>query len=156
LNVRQQRFVDLFLSGIPAGRAYEQAGYSVSRGTADTSAARLLRNVHVSNAISKAREDLERSSQVSRQDLVAYLEAVLMTPVGALNAASPLVQEATLDTRGDANLLSVKMLPKLEAAKLLCKIQGWDSPEPEKHTVDSRVAQIIRLVRTRSALNTNP
>jgi hypothetical protein len=51
LNARQRRFVELLAGGMAAGRAYEQAGYSVAGDKADQSASRMLRNDKVSAAL---------------------------------------------------------------------------------------------------------
>jgi hypothetical protein len=147
LNIRQQRFVDIFLTGVPAGRAYELAGYNVSRDAADTSAARLLRNAQVSRAIRAARRDLMEVHRMDRNSLISYLEAVLLTPTAHLDTTSPLVQEAKVEAYGDSQIIAIKMVSKIEAAKLLCKIMGWIGTEPQPEQLSTRVSEIIRLVR---------
>lgn len=60
LNPRQQRFVELYLSGLPASQAYRQAGYSVRTArSAESAAERLLRNVEVQAAVDRAAERQE-------------------------------------------------------------------------------------------------
>ena len=51
LSIQQKRFADGVLSGLPAGRAYEAAGYASSGENADSCASKLLRNPKVSEYI---------------------------------------------------------------------------------------------------------
>jgi hypothetical protein len=53
LNPRQRRFVELVATGMAAGRAYEQAGYSARGDKADQSASRLSRNAKVCEALAE-------------------------------------------------------------------------------------------------------
>ena len=76
MNPRQLKFAKLYLSGIPAGRAYEQAGYNTTTGgSADVCGFKLLRNTKVGDYIttmSKKTEAktiktiLERKEMLSR------------------------------------------------------------------------------------------
>ena len=59
LNPRQQRFVELYLSGLPASQAYRQAGYTATGNAAEVNAARLLRNAQVAAEIGRAAERQE-------------------------------------------------------------------------------------------------
>jgi phage terminase small subunit len=75
MNPRQTKFAKLYLSGIPAGRAYEQAGYEMTGDAADMAGSRLIRNDKVRDYIttmSKKTEAktvktvLERKEMLSR------------------------------------------------------------------------------------------
>ena len=75
MNPRQAKFAKLYLSGIPAGRAYEQAGYASKGDTADVCGCQLLRSPKVSayiTTMSKKTEAktvktvLERKEMLSR------------------------------------------------------------------------------------------
>ena len=65
LSTQQKRFADGVLSGLPAGRAYEQAGYASSGDTADSAGSRLLRNVKVSEYIENCESKATKSTILS-------------------------------------------------------------------------------------------
>lgn len=78
LNPRQQRFVELYTSGMPAGRAYEEAGYASRGGTADADASKMVRNPKVSRAIQKGREENRQLTSLSSQEKMAILARIAM------------------------------------------------------------------------------
>ncbi len=149
LSIRQSKFVDLVLRGIPHGTAYEEAGYKARGDVADTCAARLLRNARVSKAIREARKELALASAMSREQMIAYLNSIMMTPIGHLTPDSPLIQKMTTSSVGQTNYVSIEMVSKIEAVKLLCKIMGWTSNERISEPVSTKVSQIIHLIRRR-------
>jgi len=60
MNTRQKKFCKLYLQGIPAGRAYEQAGYGSSGDYADQAASRMLSsNIKVKNYIQSMNKKAE-------------------------------------------------------------------------------------------------
>jgi hypothetical protein len=59
LNPRQQRFVELYLSGLTAEESYRRAGYTASPSAARRNASRLLTNADVRAAIDRAAERQE-------------------------------------------------------------------------------------------------
>ncbi len=62
MNPRQRKFVKLWLTGMPAGRAYEKAGYEVKGSTADVCGSQLLKNPKVKAHINKMNEKAEKST----------------------------------------------------------------------------------------------
>ncbi|SHI59654.1 Terminase small subunit [Rubritalea squalenifaciens DSM 18772] len=69
VNVRQARFVELYLSGMAAGRAYEEAGYE-SRGEAAVSAAsKLLKQEKVMEHLQRLRREQEKDGYLTRQEI---------------------------------------------------------------------------------------
>lgn len=67
LNDRQRRFAELVVSGRPAGRAYEEAGYDARGNVADSAAERLLRNVGVQAYLVELRAPQRAAAVLSRQ-----------------------------------------------------------------------------------------
>ena len=65
LSTQQKRFADGVLSGLPAGRAYEQAGYSQTGAAADVGASRLIRNDKVSEYIESCESKATKSTILS-------------------------------------------------------------------------------------------
>jgi phage terminase small subunit len=78
LNPRQQKFVEFYVSGIPAGRSYERAGYSPKGNAADAEASRLIRNPKVFDAIQREREDSRRNAALSRDCKLSILSEIAL------------------------------------------------------------------------------
>lgn len=78
VNQRQKKFADLYLQGLPAGRAYEQAGYGSTGDAADVSASQLLRNPKVKDYINKMNEKTDKSTILSiteRKEMLSRIAA---------------------------------------------------------------------------------
>ena len=82
MNPRQKKFVKLWMSGIPAGRAYEQAGYDTRGDVADVSASQLLRNPKVKEYIDKMNEKTEKSTILSITERKELLTRIAMANEG--------------------------------------------------------------------------
>ena len=65
LSPKQRKFCDLFLDGMPAGRAYEFAGYKARGDDADCCAAKLQGNAKVKDYITSMNEKTESSTVMS-------------------------------------------------------------------------------------------
>lgn len=77
LNLRQQRFVDLVCAGVPAGRAYEQAGYTSRGNAAEVGASKLVRNAKVARALEAEREASRERSDLKRGEKLAILADIV-------------------------------------------------------------------------------
>jgi hypothetical protein len=139
-----RRLCELIVSGVPAGRAYERAGYSARGAVADQNASETLRIPKVARYLQSLREAATNKAAMERDDLVQYLVNVLKTPVGVIDANHELCQEWSMD---DAGALRVKMPSKLAAAKQLADIMGWNKPQEVKVDLSDKLAEIIRRVR---------
>jgi hypothetical protein len=126
MNIRQERFAELVASRVPAMRAYSEAGYSNRGKNAEANAARLIEFDGVKERIQAIRAETAAKLALKREDLARHLWAVVMTPIGELDANSPLVQEFATDKEGRKR---VKMQDKLGSARLLCEMMGWKEPE---------------------------
>lgn len=82
MNPRQRKFVKLWLGGMPAGRAYEKAGYNQSGDNADISASQLLRNPKVKEYIDKMNEKTEKSTILSITERKELLTRIAMANEG--------------------------------------------------------------------------
>ena len=156
MNIRQERFAELVAGGMAGGPAYIEAGYKVPPPLAKANACRLLTNANVTARIEELRAIASEKSEFKRADLVRFLVSVLQTPVSDIDANSPLAQEITTDTIGEATIRNrVKMMGKIEAARLLVDIMGWR--EPEQVVVETGPKALAgikeRAERVASALN---
>ena len=76
MNPRQAKFAKLYLSGIPAGRAYEQAGYASTGNAADVCGFKLLRNAKVRDYIttmSKKTEAKTIKTVIERKEMLSRI-----------------------------------------------------------------------------------
>ena len=143
---RMRRVCELVVSGMPAGRAYERAGYTATGSAADVSASKLLRVPKVARYLETLRAEAAKKAGMERDDLVAYLVRVMKTPVGRLDANHELAQEWSMDAEGG---IKVKMPGKLVAAAQLAVIMGWNKPQEVKVDASDKLADIIRRIRAR-------
>ena len=138
LNIRERKFADHVLAGMPAGRAYEKAGYTARGAAADTGASISLRNPKMAAYIKGERRKAAEANQLERWELVGYLCRVLKTPVGSVDEMHELAQEVVRDEIADEVTRSrIKMIDKMAAAKQLAQMLGWN--EPEQHKVKFEV-----------------
>lgn len=171
LNSRQALFVEAYLSGMPAGRAYEKAGYKVRGNTADVQASQLLRNPKVARAVAAGKKENRELAKMTREQAVDWLVETLLTPVADIDETHRLAQEVTTEEvssgapRGElkrgqspsGNEASgpmilrkkVKMVGKIEAMKQLAAMCGWNAPEELKHTADDTLLAFLKGLRSR-------
>lgn len=165
LSPREAAFVEAYLSGgkdgkpMPAGRAYEAAGYKARGASADTLGSRMLRKVEVSryvekrrieiaNAEREERRKLAEAAQIQKWEVIELLGRALKTPVGDVDETSDLAQEVTTDEVGEAVIRKkVKMVDKLGAAKQLATLLNWNAPVKVEVDGMAELAELIGLVR---------
>ncbi len=74
---------------------------------------------------------------------------IVDTPLDAIEAGSPLIQERTTVPTKDGDRVTVKMPAKLDALHFLSKVSGWDAPQHVQVTHSIDESQAIRLLRQR-------
>jgi phage terminase small subunit len=79
VNIRQQHFAELVASGIPASRAYTDAGYSGRGKNAETNASRLRENEGVSRRIAELQEETRNLARLSKDDKLRILERLMIS-----------------------------------------------------------------------------
>lgn len=131
------------MSGMPAGRAYERAGYAARGDAADVAASKLLRIPKVAEYLEMLRADAAKKAEFERDDLVRFLVDVIKTPVSEVGQGSRLAQKVKVDEAG----MMIEMPGKLGAAKQLADIMGWNKPQEVKVDLSEKLADIIRRVR---------
>jgi len=101
----------------------------------------LLTNADIQQRIAWLREESLKNWKCEKEEVMRFLHAVVMTPVGYVDEESPLAQEVTRDIieKGDDEpdvlKVKVKMPGKKECAELLAKMQGWEKPAEVKLNV---------------------
>lgn len=150
LSPRERKFAELFLNGIPAGRAYEQAGYSAKGDSADASASRLLKSEKVSAFVNAQRKKIADGCLRERWELVAWLQDAIWTPVGEVGEDHPLALEMTKDEVGKTTVRTkVKMVSKMDAVKQLSAMMGWNAAEKVKISADDKLLSLLGRIRRR-------
>jgi hypothetical protein len=138
-----RKVCELVVQGTPAGRAYEQAGYTARGDAADVSACKLLRIPKVKAYLETLRAAAIERAEFGRDDLVQFLVEVIKTPVSKVGQDHRLAQKVKVDDDG----MSIEMPGKLGAAKQLADIMGWNKPQEVKVDLSEKLADIIGRVR---------
>ena len=82
MTARHRKFAKLWLKGIPAGRAYEQAGYESRGDAADKSGSRLLKNVEVKKYIEKMNKNDDKRTILSIAERKEMLTRIALANEG--------------------------------------------------------------------------
>jgi hypothetical protein len=145
LNDRMRRVCELVVQGVPAGRAYEQAGYTSRGDSADQAASKLLGTVKVSAYLQTLRDAAIKDAAYDRDNLVGFLVQIIKTPVSEVTVGSPLAQRVRVDDTG----MTIEMPGKLVAAKQLAEIMGWNKPAEVKVDISEKLSDIIGRIRSK-------
>lgn len=132
LNIRQQRFVELVVSGMPAGRAYEAAGFSARGNAAEVNAARLLRKAQIVSAVETLRSSDAKKASLDRAEAIQILGDIIRSKPSDATMDNPLC-EVRMSKAGPFAAFP----DKARCLERLAKMLGWD--EPEKHQLDVNV-----------------
>ena len=82
MNARHRKFAKLWLKGVPAGRAYEQAGYESRGNVADISASRLLKTDKVKKYIESMNQNDDNRTILSVADRKELLTRIALANEG--------------------------------------------------------------------------
>lgn len=77
MNIRQERFAELVASGIPASRAYPEAGYSGRGKNAAAHASRLVENGGVSDRIAELQKETRKVARLTKEQKLEILEKIM-------------------------------------------------------------------------------
>lgn len=162
LNPRQRTFADLYLSGVPATRAYTRAGFQSQ--SASSNAYRLLAHPSVAAYIAAEQKRMADESRLQKWQVIDFLCRVITTPVHGLPDDSPLIQEhVTMSSaNGDFTRIRVKMISKLDAIKQLYLFLGWSGTDlpvtqrSEDEIVSEAFGKMLDDIRNGRGNNHNP
>jgi hypothetical protein len=113
--------------------AYANCGFKAHGGNAR----RLSQNELILSRIEQIRSEAAEKARMKKTDLIDFLESVIKTDVGSVDEKSRLAQEVTTETLGEGVLRKkVKMVGKMDAAKLLAVLTGWNAPEKVEHKIE--------------------
>lgn len=142
LTGQQRKFVEIYSTGVPAGRAYEQAGY-VQRGVkADSAASRLLTsNDKVKAYLAELKEQSKADCRWTKKRALDYLADIMETPIGEIGPDHELAQEYQQGTEATGE--KIKMPAKLDAFDKMAKMCDWYAPEKHEHEAGGTLAALL-------------
>jgi len=117
-----------------ATAAYAAAYPKACQTSAETGGSRLMQKLEIQAEITKLRGEADAlggSAVMTLLEKRAFLAAIVRTPVGSVQADSPLAEEMKTDAKGG---LTVKLPCKLRAIELDSKLAGDLQPEKDKPT----------------------
>lgn len=72
-----------------------------------------------------------------RMELVAHLVAVIRTGPGELGPDSNLLEHyQRVELSGGRRRTTIRIMDKIQAAKLICQMLGWNHPEKSPHSME--------------------
>jgi len=152
ISPRRLIFLEHVASGLPYGEAYTKAGFKSSATNASRDASRLLQIPELQAKLKQLQAAASAQATMKRHELVAYLCAAIRTPLAEIDDTHELAQEVTRYYHRDGTLSheKVKIVNKLDAAKLLITLLGWSKPEPDPQEAESEAAWIAFLKKAAS------
>lgn len=77
MNIRQERFAELVASGIPASRAYPEAGYSGRGKNAQGNASALMENHGVIARLAELQKETRKVARLTKEQKLEILEKIM-------------------------------------------------------------------------------
>lgn len=130
---RKEKYCQLRAVGQNMSEAYANSGFKPHGGNAR----RLSQNELILSRIEQIRSEAAENARMKKADLIEFLESAIKTDVNSVDEKSRLAQEVTTETLGKGVLRKkVKMVGKIDAAKLLAVLTGWNAPEKAEHKIE--------------------
>ncbi len=131
-----------FAHGVASGASPTQAFLAAYGRDHASDAAKQMKLPYVAGEIERMREINRAACDLERKDLVTYLTTILFTPVGRVDADHLLAESYEAYRDGAKERVKVKMVSKMEAVKVLCRMMGWW--EPEKDPEDNKLTIVLK------------
>lgn len=138
ISFRQHRFAELVVEGVPAGRAYEQAGYKAKGSSADVEASKALRKPKVAELVEKLRQEARDAAKISRDELVATLVEIIRSKPSEASLDNPLCEAKS--ARGEPYAV---FPDKFRCMDKLIQILGYDHEAYKHHHSDEPIRVVI-------------
>jgi hypothetical protein len=140
-SVKHEQFCEHVACGLSYAEPYRQ--FSGNNKNADVHSAEWIKRCGVKARISELRAENERKSELSREEALRWLAALIRAPAGSVGKDSPLVQSYEEDSEGN---VKVRLADKIAGLQTLCKMVGWNKPERvELGASDTLHAYILEL-----------
>lgn len=127
-NRRHENFAKgIAIEGLSATEAYRKyvSGGNCADNTAAVNACNMLKDgTNVSLRIAEMRKELEAKERISRYDLQAWYEDIILAPPNVASEDSPICETVMTKCGPFTSLVSKK-----EAAAALARMKGWNEPE---------------------------
>lgn len=141
-NIRHERFAQGIAKGLPASRAYIDAGYKARGNAAEVNAARLLRNAQVAQRLVDLADALSKRAIADADEIQQFFTLAMR---GTDQHGQPLTEDhVTKD--GDVVPARISWRDRLKAAELLARARGVfamqsDDAEGELEAIARALAQ---------------
>ena len=155
LTQQQLRFCELYLQGIPAGRAYMQAGYNAKYANyARQYAAVLLTNHSVRAYIDAERKKIKKTFELNRGMLIENLMNIAM---GKITEEQPIARLVGGGIQ-EIEIVKKKTNPKdrVKATEILLRLITEDDDDSLPATTESTDSKILTALRTRKVSGDEP
>src|SRR5262245_17145835 len=130
LNTRRERFAQEVAKGLPASRAYAEAGYTARGNAAEVNAARLLRKAQVATRVRELQAKHAKQVEKTVADIIADLDRLRdeAFATGQLSAGVQAVMGAAkilglIVDRSEAHIIQHK--PALFSTALELSVEEW-------------------------------
>ena len=137
LTFQESNFALNLLQGFVRVEAYRLAFAAKCANLTDRQVASAAYKLHNKPAVRKylrsLTKELERAAVATALDLQMFLSAAVFTPVGEIDENHPLcqsVKRSTITTKDGGTIENeeIKTVSKIEAAKTLIRMKGYDAP----------------------------
>ncbi len=126
LNEKQEKFAQARAKGVAATEAYRMAGYKVDAGAASN----LSKSLKIRQRVIELQAKTEALSALTKEQAMAILAEIIITPAGDITKNHRLCQEWSKDEIGEMVIRTkVKMPSKMDALKLLGSWCGWENTD---------------------------
>lgn len=141
-NQRHERFAQGIAKGLPATRAYIEAGYKARGNSAETAAARLFRNVQVQSRLVELAKKLAKPAIADADEIQQFLT----TAMRGVDEHGKSLTEDHVTKDGDVVPARISWRDRLKAAELLARARGvfnaqTDDPEGELDAIARALAE---------------
>jgi hypothetical protein len=121
ISDRHRQFAELVSQGVPAGRAYEKAGFKARGASADTEASKTLRNPKVAKRLQSLRQEAAARATITRDDAIVMLAAILRAKPSEASLDNPLCE-----LRMNRGIPYAVFPDKARCLERLAKMLAWD------------------------------
>ena len=145
-NQRHEVFAQNIAKGLSGVEAFKRVTPATPR-DCDVKAAQMRRQPGVAARIEELMAQNSKASELSREELLAFLSDVVTTPAGEITGKSRLCQSIKRTNGNGWETTEVKLPDKLVAVQIINRMCGFEKPSKVELTGDSLSRYIVELRR---------
>jgi hypothetical protein len=161
LEHKHKLFARFYAGGMPAYKAYLEAGFNCTENTARTESSKLLARPGIHDMVEELRADAMQQAELllatkamTKAELNLYLSDGIRVAVDDVDGSSKFSQEKTVRSVNTGNSdgpeiieTKVKIVPKASLITAIMALNGWNKPQEVKISIESQIGEIVDLVR---------